>query len=906
MKRKKTELEEIRKYKLQGALIRSRWQNNCVGEKPSKIFLNLENKNFVSKHIRELKTDKKVLRDPSDILEEMRRYYENLYKKQNNRDIETTSLSKINERLPKLNNKDRELLEKDITIEELAQIVKKSKNNKSPGPDGFTNEFYKIFWANIRFILLQLIKSYRENKILNPRQLDGVITCIPKGGKLRNNLKNWRPITLLNSIYKFYSSTIAERIKIILPKLIHSDQKGFINGRFIGENTRITYDIIQECNLQKINGLILLIDFEKAFDSISWEFIAKTLKIFDFGIDTINWIKSLQIGSTSKILQNGNFSNTIPLGRGCRQGDPVSPYIFVLAAEILSEAIRDNKNIEGITIFQKEQKVSQYADDTTLFIKANERNIRYCMLTLGEFEEVSGLKVNKEKTKVVKIGEWRDNGTILCEDLKLDWSQEFVSLGITYDIKDFENITERNIDIKLKEIHKLIQIWNGRFLTPFGKVVIIKSLLISKITHVLLSLPSPKPDTIIQIEETFKNFLWNNKIPKFRKEILETLSNLGGLKLTNLQKFDSALKISWIKRLMNQKEGWAIFPMQYGFGNILRYGDKYQEMVIKNTINKFWKDTAKAINELYNTLTYNNTNQIYNAPLWHNSKFEIPYRREWEEKGFHIISDILDEEGNLLTERELNVQGVKINFLDYHTMVKRWKNLTRGCTLKSKITGPFLPRILFEVGIATKGCNIIYNKLMVYNSNILIEVKNKWERVLNEEISYNSIENSFIAIPKMIEGPYQKYFQFRLLHSRIVTNKKLHVMKISDTNLCPICYETEETIKHAFLECQFVIILWNQIECWCKNITDRMIKINEIEKIFGSNPPDKIIDKVIMCTKLVIYNNRKTGKKHHINEVKRMVYSQLNLEEYHAKLMLKETEFQEIWGRVYNELANMF
>ena len=363
LKRKKIELEEIRKYKLQGALFRSRWQNNCVGEKPSKIFLNLENKIFVSKHIRELKTENKVLRDPSDILEEMRTYYENLYRKQNNRDIENTSLNNMKERLPKLNTKDRELLEKDITIEELAQIVKKSKNNKSPGPDGFTNEFYKIFWPNIRFILLKLIKSYRENKILNPRQLDGVITCIPKGGKLRNNFKNWRPITLLNSISKFYS--IAERITIILPKLIHSDQKGFINGRFIGENIRITYDIIHECNLQKKNGLILLIDFEKAFDSISWEFITKTLKIFDFGLDTINWIKSLQIGSTSKNLQNGNFSNTIPLGRGCRQGDPVSPFIFVLAAEILSEAIRDNKNIEGITIFQKEQKISQYADDTT-------------------------------------------------------------------------------------------------------------------------------------------------------------------------------------------------------------------------------------------------------------------------------------------------------------------------------------------------------------------------------------------------------------------------------------------------------------------------------------------------------------------------------------------------------------
>ena len=90
-------------------------------------------------------------------------------------------------------------------------------------------------------------------------------------------------------------------------------------------------------------------------DSISWEFITKTLKTFYFGTDTINWVKSLQNGSSSNILQNGNFSDRIILGRGCRQGDPISPsYLFVLAAEILSEAIRSNKKIEGITLFKKD------------------------------------------------------------------------------------------------------------------------------------------------------------------------------------------------------------------------------------------------------------------------------------------------------------------------------------------------------------------------------------------------------------------------------------------------------------------------------------------------------------------------------------------------------------------------
>ena len=110
----------------------------------------------------------------------------------------------------------------------------------------------------------------------------------------------------------------------MLPKLIHPDQKGFINNRFIGENTRLTYDIINECNNQNQRGLILLIDFEKAFDSISWEFITKTLTFFNFGKDTINWVQSLQESSSSKILQNGNFSDAITLGRGI-------PYLHIFS-----------------------------------------------------------------------------------------------------------------------------------------------------------------------------------------------------------------------------------------------------------------------------------------------------------------------------------------------------------------------------------------------------------------------------------------------------------------------------------------------------------------------------------------------------------------------------------------------
>ena len=124
------------------------------------------------------------------------------------------------------------------------------------------------------------------------------------------------------------SSVIASRLKSFLPKLIHEDQKGFISGRYISENVRLIYDILFEAKQQEIPGLLLSIDFQQAFDSILWKFIHKTLDYFNFGPSFKRWIKLFQTGSESCILQNGHMTEYFSLLRGCRQGDPISPYII--------------------------------------------------------------------------------------------------------------------------------------------------------------------------------------------------------------------------------------------------------------------------------------------------------------------------------------------------------------------------------------------------------------------------------------------------------------------------------------------------------------------------------------------------------------------------------------------------
>ena len=320
-------------------------------------------------------------------------------------------------------------------------------------------------------------------------------------------MKNWRPITLLNSTYKIFSGLLAERIKSTLGELIHNDQKGFVQNRFIGENIRLIHDIMTECETNNIQGFMILVDFEKAFDTLDWQFIQKMFELCNFGEKILNWIKILQNGSKAIISQNGFFSEPINLQRGCRQGDPVSPYIFVICAEILGIAIRENKRIEGLKIFGCEHKISQYANDTTLITKNCKNSLNRVLYTLKKFHHISGLKVNIEKTKVVQLGAAGDGRMISLDNGKLELTDEFVLLGIHFNTRELNKITDNNCRLKFPKMKKILRLSKRRRLTLNGKISVFKSLASSMITHILLSLPDPSPTLLEEFEKMTNDLL---------------------------------------------------------------------------------------------------------------------------------------------------------------------------------------------------------------------------------------------------------------------------------------------------------------------------------------------------------------------------------------------------------------
>ena len=147
--------------------------------------------------------------------------------------------------------------------------MKMCRTDASPGSSGFTGGFFKLFWRNLKYFVVNSLNYAFETGNLSVSQKLGIIILLPKPEKDKRYLANWRPISLLNHVYKILSGALAERLKPTLENIIHTDQKGFVSGRFIGECVRNTYDLLEYAKSKNRAGMLLLIDFEKAFDSIS-------------------------------------------------------------------------------------------------------------------------------------------------------------------------------------------------------------------------------------------------------------------------------------------------------------------------------------------------------------------------------------------------------------------------------------------------------------------------------------------------------------------------------------------------------------------------------------------------------------------------------------------------------------
>jgi hypothetical protein len=308
----------------------------------------------------------------------------------------------------RLSEEENELLTKQITKEEVKTRIFEMKGNTAPGPDGFGVVFYKACWEVIANDFMDLTEDFNNEKLDIGRLNYGVITLIPKI-KDAVNIKQFRPICLLNVSFKIFTKIIMERLTRVMDKLVDKCQTAFIKGRYILDGVVILHETLHEIRRNKSKGIILKIDFEKAYDSVKWGFVEEVLIRKGFGRKLRTWIMSTIKDGKVCININGENGPYFKSGRGLRQGDPLSPILFNLVGDALAFLLEQAKAkgyIKGLVphLVQGGLTHLQYADDTILFMEVDDESIINLKFLLYCFEWMSGLRINYHKSEVFGLG----------------------------------------------------------------------------------------------------------------------------------------------------------------------------------------------------------------------------------------------------------------------------------------------------------------------------------------------------------------------------------------------------------------------------------------------------------------------------------------------------------------------
>ena len=303
--------------------------------------------------------DGKLIEEKKEVLKQIKLFYEKLYTTKGPSQL--NYLDKIE--LPTLSMEDQQELENTITVAELGRALNKLPNDKTPGTDGLTSNFYKMFWGKLKETYHNVIMEVILDGEFYLTAKYGILSLLEKIGKDGLLLKNWRPLTLLNIDNKIYTKTVSERAQKVMAKIIDHTQTGFMKGRYMAENIIKIMQVMEYCESQSHDALLVSFDFEKAFNTVEWQALYSSLEKFNFGPRFIHMVKIIFTNPLVCASNNGYWSEFFVPTRGCRQGCCYSPSGFNIVAEILGCAICQNTNIKGIKIGESEITIGQFADD---------------------------------------------------------------------------------------------------------------------------------------------------------------------------------------------------------------------------------------------------------------------------------------------------------------------------------------------------------------------------------------------------------------------------------------------------------------------------------------------------------------------------------------------------------------
>jgi hypothetical protein len=465
-------------------------------------------------------------------------------------------------------------LERPFDEEEVAGVVAGFNGDKAPGPDGFSMGFFQCCWEILNPDVMAVLNYFHGLSSFEKSLNATFVSLIPKKTDALE-VKDFRPISLVSSTYKILAKLLANRLKVVLPKIISASQNAFVQSRQILDSVLIASECLDSRLKFGGPGVLCKLDVEKAYDHVNWKFLIYMLQRCGFSVRWRNWMNFCISTAQFSILVNGCPRGFFPSSRGLRQGDPLSPLLFVIVMEALSRLL-DRAVREGLflgfsvgTVAANPLMVSHllFADDTLIFCGADPEQILNLRFVFTWFEAASGLKINLSKSEIVPVGDVPQIDELVhllgCKQSVLPLQYLGLPLGASFKESAIWNPV-------LGMVEKRLASWKRLYLSKGGKITLIKSTLASIPTYFLSLFPIPAR-VANRLEKLQRDFLWcgMEEKPKFHlvswSQICAPLQD-GGLAVRNLRSFNKALLGKWLWRYGLEREAlWRlVVDAKYG------------------------------------------------------------------------------------------------------------------------------------------------------------------------------------------------------------------------------------------------------------------------------------------------------------------------------------------------------
>jgi len=699
---------------------------------------------------------------------------------------------------------DIRILNNELSLGEIKNtLFKQMKNGKAPGNDGLTVGLYRAMWEQVKQPMWASFQMGLRKGELSLSQRQSVIRLIKKKDRDPLKLKNWRPISLMNVDTKLLSRALAERLTQILPGIISKEQLGFVKGRRITEGNRLIDYLINKYEKEQKRGMIAGIDFEKAFDSISHEHIEEVLKELNFPKRFILMFKTLYKNPESCVINNSTTTPYFPLGRSCRQGDPIAPYLFIIALEPLLRMLNRDEDIIGMQTPAGNIKMTVYADDLTLLL-SNEESLRKSFRLLEDFQNVSGLKVNQDKTEILSI---EDDDQI--DDRE---ARTLTVTGITHALnRNLDLMEEKNFGKIIGKLTTTLNLWKTRNLTLLGRVQVVKAQALSLLQYVGNNLETPEW-ALKDINKLIYKFIWKGP-DRLSREALEQRWEEGGMAMPQPQTINWALKLQWLKRARVSDHPWTAFLEEEKAGMALDMNRPLTEKKLKSlpylNFNKSIVAAAVKIQKTYNEQNILPTSTISQNKYIKGRNAKVLDQNRLTRKNITMIKHLKDCGGEWITGNRLQDAGLNMmERMEWTGAINVIRPIIERVGLNCAMPGSLEDRIRNPKYEATIAGTEMGEDDLTYK-NIIKATRNSTpgqiparRRRACETHKIEIPEELFIKARKIYRDTRSRDFCYRLINGLLYAANDLHKFGIYDSPKCPHCETQVQTIEHLLWECE--------------------------------------------------------------------------------------------------------